>query len=88
MYDVIEIEKYIINIFEKLFNFNPLLIDKDYRSIQILGDRINLSSVDLLYLYYEIKKRFNIQIDEEYIINNKFRTINDIIIIVQNELTS
>jgi peptide maturation system acyl carrier-related protein len=53
---------------------------------ELLGKTFKLNARDLLYLYHEIEKSFNITIPEKDIVDGKFHTINGIIEIIQNQL--
>lgn len=79
------IEK-IFKIMKKRYNLD-FSESEDLQYEQLLGYKIGLSSTDLLYLYFDIEKEFGIKIPEEHIISGKFSTLNNIIQMIQNELT-
>ncbi len=45
-----------------------------------------LKASDLLYLYFDIEKEFNIKIRQEFVVNGNFKTINGIIGLINAQL--
>ncbi len=80
------IKEELMEIFNKRFNIDFTKWDKDYYSKNLLGEEIQLSARDLLYIFFDVKNRFNITIPQEEIANGKFTTFGGIMEIVQNEL--
>lgn len=74
------IKNKIVEVMDKLFNIQ---IDEDSLDEPLLGKRLKLTARDLVYLYFEIKNIWNINISEESIISGKFHTINSIITLIQ-----
>ncbi|AQR94476.1 MULTISPECIES: hypothetical protein [Clostridium] len=74
------IKNEIAEVMDKLFNIQ---IDEDSLDEPLLGKRLKLTARDLVYLYFEIKNIWNINISEESIISGKFHTINSIITLIQ-----
>jgi len=50
----------------------------------LTGDEFRLSSVDLVYLLFEIEKEFKIRIKEQFLRNYGFSTIDSIVSIIQH----
>ncbi|MRN55833.1 hypothetical protein [Paenibacillus monticola] len=48
--------------------------------------RVNMRARHLLTLYFEIEKSFGVSIPEEDIVTGRFKTINNIAVIIRNEL--
>ncbi|WP_459481191.1 hypothetical protein [Clostridium saccharoperbutylacetonicum] len=74
------IKNEIAEVMDKLFNIQ---IDEYSLDEPLLGKRLKLTARDLVYLYFEIKNIWNINISEESIISGKFHTINSIITLIQ-----
>lgn len=70
------------NISRKKIDFN----DENIYSENILGNTWGLDPRDLLYLYLDIEKEFNIIISSEHVIKGTFNCFNNILDIIYNEL--
>ncbi len=81
-----KIEEGLLNIFVQRFDIDFTKWDKDYYFKNLLGEEIQLSARDLLYIYFDIKSQFNITIPQEEIANGKFSTFGGILEIVQSEM--
>jgi len=64
-------------ILEKKLNISPTLLAEENYDEPLTG-KINLSSKDMIYLYYFILERFNISIDTACFKDYGFNTINSI----------
>lgn len=51
---------------------------------QLTGEYFKFKWIDLVYLLLEIKKKFNIKVDEAEVLNFKFNTINSILTIIES----
>ncbi len=82
-----------INIFSRI---NEIFIDaldmdlnnynkRDYED-PLLGNKFRLEPRDLLYLFFEIEKKFGITIPEQAVMEGKFDSIKNIYDIVYNQL--
>lgn len=76
----------ILNTFNDIF-FNVMKVDKSklsdtYMDDDFFGPKINFAPRDLLFMFFEIEKRFNIIIPKDDIINDKFNSINNILNII------
>lgn len=80
------IKEKLIEIFKKRFNIDFTKWDKDYYTKNLLGEDIQLSARDLLYIYFDVKSQFNITIPQEEIANGKFSTFGDIFEIVLSQI--
>lgn len=56
---------------------NNLIIEENYDE-SLTGGTFNFKSLDLVYLFLEVEKNFNVQIDATKIVNYEFNTINGI----------
>lgn len=74
------VEKILI---EKL-NINTNLINSNYYNQLLTGRVFNLRSRDMIYLFFEIEKEFNIKINTLDILHNEFNTIHGVIEIIEN----
>jgi len=73
----------IIDIIDKLFNIQ---LDEASLDESLLGKNIKLTARDLVYLYFEIKDIWNINISEDSIVSGKFHTINSISTLINGEI--
>ena len=73
------------NIFFELFNIDLEEVENNYLDEELLGENIGFYPRNLLYLYFEIEKKFNIIIPQENVADGKFNTINNIINIIHTQ---
>lgn len=66
-------------IFLNRFHINIDQKDATFLDKQLLGYDWGFNARDLLYLYFDLEKECNIKIPQEFIIQGKFKTINNII---------
>ena len=81
-----KIEQVLMGIFKQRFNIDFTKWDKDYYSKNLLGEEIQLSARDLLYVYFDVKSQFNITIPQEDIVKGKFATFEGILKIILSQL--
>lgn len=67
------------NIFNTRFNIEPKLASQDYSTENLLGSKYCLNSRDLVYLFFEVEKEFQIHISQDDICNGSFNTIQGIV---------
>lgn len=70
------------DIFFKVFNIDLEKFEGNYLDEELLGKKIGFVPRHLLYLYFEIEKKFNISIPQENVVDEKFNTLNNIINII------
>lgn len=80
------VQEKINDIFKRLFQIDLITINEEMYGKNLLGDVFRFEPIDLLCLYMEIENVFSISIPEEYIAENKFNTINNIIEIASVQL--
>jgi len=68
----------ITNILTSKLKVNPDLINEENYDNALTGKVFGLRSLDLMYLFLEIEKQFNVRIDTSKILNYEFNTINGI----------
>lgn len=68
----------LMGIFKKRFNMDFDKLGKDSFSQNLLGEEIRLSARDLLYIYFDVKNEFDINIPQEDIAQGKFSTFDGI----------
>ncbi|MGG4500616.1 peptide maturation system acyl carrier-related protein [Paenibacillus polymyxa] len=73
--DVTETRAKLENVFGKLFNIKASEINKE---ATLLGPEMRLFPRDLVYLLFEVEKRFAIQIPEERILEGGLLTYNSL----------
>lgn len=69
------------SIFELLhakFQINSNLLTEDNLNKPLTGQTFGFTARDLVYLYFEIEKRFGINIEEQQLLNYRFNSINGI----------
>jgi acyl carrier protein len=86
--DMEYIEKRFLKVLEKRFNkelAKYLSIEKDQH---FLGYKVGLGPSELLYIYFDLEKEFEITISEEHIVSGRFSTFNNIVKIIFDEIQS
>ncbi len=68
----------LMGIFKKRFNMDFDKLGKDSFYQKLLGEEIRLSARDLLYIYFDVKNEFDINIPQEDITQGKFSTFDGI----------
>ncbi len=81
-----KIKEGLLKIFNQRFNIDFTKWDKDYYTKNLLGEEIQLSARDLLYIFFDVKNRFNITIPQEDIANGKFSTFEGIFEVVESQV--
>ncbi len=80
------IEKELENIFLKRFKLDFTEMNIEVKNHYLLGSNIKLAPRDLLYVFVDIEEEFKIAIPENYIIEGKFNTFNNILQIIKDEI--
>lgn len=62
----------------EVFRADPQKLASCHGDEELLGAGIGFSPADLLVLFFEVEKRFNVRIQEEAIVNGRFSTLNQI----------
>ncbi|WP_313563152.1 peptide maturation system acyl carrier-related protein [Ruminiclostridium cellobioparum] len=73
-------------IFKERFNIDVDQKESTFFDRNLLYKEIGLEARDLLYLFFDIEKEYNITIPEEVIVDGKFNTFNKIVEIIHNQL--
>lgn len=73
----------VIELIYKLFG---ILIVKDYAKSSLTGNDIGLDGTCLIYLFYELEKKFNIKFLEDDIKNYKLNTLDNIVKIIATKI--
>jgi len=83
------ITKQVINLLREKFMILETCLSTDQWDTPLTGFDLNLSGVDMVYLFFELEKLFQVRIDEQYLTSYKFSTINQIaqvmVEIIENE---
>lgn len=74
-----EIRLTVINILEEVIQCESVIFTENMWDKDLLGSTIRLKARDLLKLYFEVKRIYNIELSEEDILNGEFRTVNKIV---------
>lgn len=81
-----EIYKKLYEIIKKRYNLDLSNKSNEVKDENLLGNKIGFSTSELLYLYFDIEREFNIEIPEGQIISGGFSTINNIARMIQSQL--
>ena len=76
------IKNKLINLLNKKMNFKKDILINENFDLPLTGKVFRLSSVDLVYLFFEVENLFNIKIDKSYLVDYQFNSINSISIII------
>ena len=82
-----QVESDLLRIIKSRFNIDFKDLGREYFCKDLLDREIGLAARDLLYIYFDIIKEFNITIPEEDILQGKFSTINGLIDIVVKQMS-
>lgn len=66
---------------------NPALLVRDNFDLPLTGKEFGFTARDLIYLFFEIEKKFNIKIEMNCLSNNKFNTIEGICEIIMEYMS-
>lgn len=81
-------EKYmlerLVKILKNRLDINEEMFSGDFKKHKLLGPRFRLDSFQLVYLFFEVEKEFNIRISQDDICSGKFSTIENIIEIIKS----
>ncbi|MCC7570130.1 peptide maturation system acyl carrier-related protein [Candidatus Micrarchaeota archaeon] len=81
-----DIDKRLKNIFKTYFEINFDRYTGENLDKELLGDTFNFAARDLLYLFFDVEKEFDITIPQEDIVAGKVNTLNNIAEIIINQL--
>ena len=73
-----EIYKTIITILKKRFHFPDELFEGDYVNLPLCGAYFRMGTTELVYLFYEVERTFQIRITEDILERCGFHTICEI----------
>lgn len=80
------VKSLIIEILNRVILDEPIVFSEEMCNKDLLGKEIRLKARDLLKLYFEVKSYFQIKVSEEAVVEGKFRTINEITLLVEEAL--
>jgi len=78
------ISKNIISLLREKFFVSETILNTDYWDEPLPGNHFRLTSVDLIYLFFELEKTFELRINECYLSSYGFSSINKIADIIRN----
>lgn len=73
------IEKILIHLLAERLQVNPTMLIRENYDIPLTGRIFGFYARDLVYLFFEIEKYFNVQIATEDLSDGRFNTITGII---------
>jgi peptide maturation system acyl carrier-related protein len=82
----VKIKGKLLKIFNNRFNIDFNKLENEFFNENLLEDGFRLTSRDLLYIYFDVMREYNITITEEDIVQGKFLTFNGILEIIQKQL--
>ena len=77
------IEEKVKDILKKYRNLEQ---KKDWKNQKLLGNDLKFSARDLIHVYVELEKEFDIHFKEKDIVAGKFDTFDDIIKLINKEI--
>ncbi len=83
-----EIQKKFDEILHNKFADKCDFAEIERRDKEMLGSYIQFTPTELLCLFFEVEKEFNIVICEEYIVQGRFNTYNNICSVICDTLNS
>ncbi len=83
-----DIQKRLDNILSDKFVKKYDCSDLELRNKEMLGSYIRFTPAELLCLFFEVEKEFNILICEEYIVQGRFNTYNNICSVITDTIDS
>lgn len=78
------IENRLKEIIKSRFKLNFDIVNKEDYDLSFFDPVYGFSAGDMLYLFFDVEKAFNIRIPEEYIEKNEFSSFNSIVNIIGN----
>jgi hypothetical protein len=76
------LQEIVVNILNKNLGVPVSMLSSDYWDMPLTGEFMRLSAVDLTYLFFEIEKRCNVQIDGKHLDSYGFNSVNKVVEIV------
>lgn len=64
---------------EIIYRNSGIWISEQQKEELLLSSKIGMNPRELLLIYLEIEKQFNVEIDEKYVVEGKFNTYNNIL---------
>jgi acyl carrier protein len=80
------VKEKVLNLFEERFQVNTKHYKEGFCDEELLGKYMRLNGRDLVYLFFDVEKNFDITIPQEDLINGSFNTLNHIIDIICKQL--
>lgn len=80
------IDERLNDIFSKRFNIPHDFWNTENREQHFLGEKIGLIHTELVYLFFDVEKEFNIRLSERAIINEGFYSYNNVLKIIKSQL--
>jgi acyl carrier protein len=80
------LQEEILDVIENISFIPKGNLASEYWDEPLTGEKFRLTSVDLVYLYFELEKRFNIRIEEKYLGNYGFNSINSIAVALSDHV--
>lgn len=81
-----ECEKVLEDLFLKRFELDMRKNNGEFKEKALLGNIVGLNARDLIYIYYDIESKFDIEIPQEQVAKGNFDTFNHILEIVREQL--
>lgn len=82
-----EIYEIILGLLKEKLNVNPYILTEENLDEPLTGRKFGFLARDLIYLFFEIEKKFNIEIDLAHLDEEKFNSINGIYQLVEEQIS-
>lgn len=82
----INIQNRLLKIIQARFNVDYASKWEEIKNQHLLGIEMGFEASELLYVYFDIEKEFEIKIPREYIVSGKFSTLSNIAEMIESEL--
>ncbi len=76
----------VLDILSDRLEINPALLAEEYWGIPLTGGRFRLTPRELVYLFFEVEKRFGVRIAPEWLLGGRFNSISGVVRAVEQSM--
>lgn len=80
------IKSELTSLFKEKYNLDFEGNHRENLDSHLLGEKIRLRTLDLLYIFDDVEKKFDISIPQEAVVLGRFSTFNNILEIIYEEM--
>jgi peptide maturation system acyl carrier-related protein len=84
----VEIKDKVLDLIKDNLKKDLTIFHEDIGDELIFGEKLKFHPTDLVYLYFCIERLFNIHIPEKYVLQGEFKTINGIVNVINECISS